>query len=678
MNTRIGFNAGELGPGAACRADLDTYHRGCSSVLNMQIMQMGGVRRRRGMEKVCAALDAESRLFSFIFNETEVFIMEFAPGTVRTLRNGVETWRAGGTPWNTPEKVRDIRIQQLNDVVYIVCKGVPPRVLKRYGNANWAIETMPVRKEPWLSLAMKDNRMHVVEMDPNNNAMRVICDSPVFEGGQGRRICIRRRVAAQSLRIYEDSGWFPVKGAWSLTTTGTWQGVYQFHKLVDGVQELYKEFSSTWDSPSNFTYSGDEEELIYMKVTRVATWDGQASVIHFSVNGFYYDYIGVVTGVLNNYEANVRYDQGILAVSPLIGACSTPYWSFSAFSGQTGYPSSIAFHQGRLWLAGTVAQPQTIWASAVDDFDNFELKTGQANSALQLTIASAGQNGIRWIEPLRGLCAGTSEGEWLLTGKDGVIDAATAAFNRQSNVGSNHCDALTIENGLVYVQRDGKRLRQYAYSLEADGFMSDDLTVLSEHILKPGVREMDCQRSPEPVLWCVLEDGTAATMTYNMGQQVKAWGRFQTAGEIRSLASLPCADGAGDEIWFSVVRDGKAWIEVSRDASPLLDHAERSGENWEGIEFVSEIVTNGIDAAETLGRRIGAAQISACFVNTPSDGLEASLDGETWTLCGIDGHLDGWRQMTVPGTWQPGRKIGLRATGRHPLEVLALQVSFNR
>ena len=40
-----------------------------------------------------------------------------------------------------------------------------------------------------------------------------------------------------------------------------------------------------------------------------------------------------------------------------------------AFSVEKGYPSCIALRNGRLILASTTAQPQTIWASRVDRYN---------------------------------------------------------------------------------------------------------------------------------------------------------------------------------------------------------------------------------------------------------------------------------------------------------------------
>lgn len=53
----------------------------------------------------------------------------------------------------------------------------------------------------------------------------------------------------------------------------------------------------------------------------------------------------------------------------------TDVWSRGMFGGGCGWPSAVAMHQGRLWLAGTAANPQTVWGSVVDDLPISRLGT---------------------------------------------------------------------------------------------------------------------------------------------------------------------------------------------------------------------------------------------------------------------------------------------------------------
>lgn len=50
--TRFALNGGEQSPYIAVRVELEAHARGCRSVLNMELLQTGGAKRRRGMRHV--------------------------------------------------------------------------------------------------------------------------------------------------------------------------------------------------------------------------------------------------------------------------------------------------------------------------------------------------------------------------------------------------------------------------------------------------------------------------------------------------------------------------------------------------------------------------------------------------------------------------------------------------
>ena len=73
------------------------------------------------------------------------------------------------------------------------------------------------------------------------------------------------------------------------------------------------------------------------------------------------------------------------------------------------------------------------------------------------------------------------------------------------------------------------------------------------------VKQLAWQQDPDSIVWCVLDDGTLAAMTYLRDQQVYAWHRHTTQGKVLSV----CANSAEDytEIWLAVERKGKVCME---------------------------------------------------------------------------------------------------------------------
>ncbi|GAI45751.1 unnamed protein product, partial [marine sediment metagenome] len=60
------------------------------------------------------------------------------------------------------------------------------------------------------------------------------------------------------------------------------------------------------------------------------------------------------------------------------------------------------------------------------------------------------------------------------------------------------------------------------------------------------------QSRPDSVLWCVLNNGDIATMTYQRDQEVVAWALQTTEGDYESVTVIPGTDE--DEVWVIVKR----------------------------------------------------------------------------------------------------------------------------
>ena len=147
---RLSFTAGELTPWLAGRADLDPVSRGASRLINFLVSPFGGLRRRPGTRLVARAgcRDGMVRLVSFKYSTGVQFMLEVGRGYVRYFKNGALLTDTEGrvletlTPWKTDEQVSNLRMQQLNDVIYCVEPSTPPMTLARYADDDWRLETL--------------------------------------------------------------------------------------------------------------------------------------------------------------------------------------------------------------------------------------------------------------------------------------------------------------------------------------------------------------------------------------------------------------------------------------------------------------------------------------------------------------------------------------------------------
>jgi hypothetical protein len=126
-----------------------------------------------------------------------------------------------------------------------------------------------------------------------------------------------------------------------------------------------------------------------------------------------------------------------------------------------------------------------------------------------------------------------------------------------------------IGNATLYVQRNGLTIRELSYDFDSDSQLAKDVTILSEHITKSGVKDMDYQESPDGRLWVVLKDGTMATLTRMAEQEIMAWSKQDTLGSYKSVAVI--SNGDEDQVWTVVQRStGIGNVQMVEYFTPFL------------------------------------------------------------------------------------------------------------
>jgi hypothetical protein len=263
----------------------------------------------------------------------------------------------------------------------------------------------------------------------------------------------------------------------------------------------------------------------------------------------------------------------------------TTQWSEAAFSAVRGYPRAVCLHEQRLCFGGTAHQPTTVWCSKVDDFENFQTGSS-ADSGIALTLAADEANRINWLFSQSKLMVGTSGDEWVLgSALDSEAFSATNLIaRRQSGYGSKYIRAILLNDVLLFVQRRGRKLRELTYNFERDGWVAPDLTVLSEHITESEIVELAFQQQPDATFWAVRGDGKLIGMSYERDQNVVAWHRHSTDGDIESVATIYGASGADDEVWLTVRRtiggQTKRYIERLRPDARAIFDAQTKTDWW--------------------------------------------------------------------------------------------------
>lgn len=349
--------------------------------------------------------------------------------------------------------------------------------------------------------------------------------------------------------------------------------------------------------------------LLYSSVPTVTISGGGgsgATVVALIGSGSVIGYIvtNPGSGYTSNPTVTVSGGGGIGATAQaFVGGSGTSFWSEGAWSNYRGFPRTITTHENRIFYGGTAFRPQSIWGTAIDDFENFKISI-LADAGLYFTFITRRTNPIQWMFSKDGsLQIGTlgSEGSIDSSDASAALSPSDIQWTDLTSYGSRHLPAIVLQDSLFFVQKAGRKIRIRRYDWNRRAYGAPDVTVFAEHVTSPAVVEYDSQQHPEGILWCVRDDGQLIGMTYDYDQQVTAWHRHITVGTFESVCVIP--GDAGDEVWVATMRTingaTRRFIERFKpDWRETFDSEDKP--NWFYLDCAKKIV-NGSPSATVTG-----------------------------------------------------------------------------
>ena len=155
---------------------------------------------------------------------------------------------------------------------------------------------------------------------------------------------------------------------------------------------------------------------------------------------------------------------------------SEDLWSFNR-----GYPASGLFTGGRLWLGGTKSKPQSILASKAGSFLDFLVKEGADDEGIFVTINGKNSEIIS-ISGDRGVQVFTQGAEYQVEGNT----PSDISIVEQTQYGTRKTGAnaiVSLDGATMFLDRNGRSLRQYLYNFNEDAYRSIDMSVLASHLI---------------------------------------------------------------------------------------------------------------------------------------------------------------------------------------------------
>jgi hypothetical protein len=156
-------------------------------------------------------------------------------------------------------------------------------------------------------------------------------------------------------------------------------------------------------------------------------------------------------------------------------------------------------------------------------------------------------------------------------------------------------------NAVLYVEKGGEKIRELEYTYSSDKYIAPDLTILAEHITAGGIVDTAFMSRPDPILWCVRDDGVLLSFTYQRNNDVVAWGEHTTGSsdDFESAAVIPSTNE--DELWSVVGRTvDSSSVKYIEQFQPIQWDKVSAPYDQNDCWFVDSGTTSGWDALTHL------------------------------------------------------------------------------
>jgi hypothetical protein len=496
------------------------------------------------------------------------------------------------TPW-LESRLRDLRFEQSFDVAWIATRDEQTRVLEHRGARSWSLRLFQPENGPFGNLNVSATTL---TSSSQTGQTTVSASTPLFRTthpGALLKIIHQGQYVTAALNVLDEvSETIRVTGTgdnrkFNFTLTGTFNATILIERSVGN--ELNWVTYQTYTTVQALTFDDDlDNQIVYYRAKCSVYTSGSATVEFSHANG-------VTEGIARIVSVEADNSATCDVISPIGKTTATTDWAFGAWSDAAGWLTAVALSDGRLWGA----RDDRFWASASDDFEDFEV--GAADDDSFTRRVTGGWGSAVWLAGVGRLMIGMDarEAEIGSNALDDVVTPTTAKSRPRSRRGSANAQGQVIDEAVAFVDRSRRKL----FRMELDGtdYALAELTRLHRTIAgdegtTDGFIECAVQYNPEPRIWLPCDDGRMSVILFEPTEGVAAWCRLVDPGAFyESVCVLP--GDVEDSVYFVVRRT----IEES-----TVRYVEKlAAESWEDMEDVwrlrSAVEYSGVSTTSITG-----------------------------------------------------------------------------
>ena len=543
------FRSGQIDRTLAMRVDSKAYPSGARSLKNMLLRSTGAADRRPGGTTL-AVLNQRSRLVEFEYDADEKYIFAFGATHLRIYNpdGTTATTFTGSTdcPWDADE-VWELTFTQLGDVTFVAHGDIPVQKITRTGASTFTVDEYDFDSSSNGTVRQPHYKFETpaTTLAISNTAIgagRTLTSSPgIFSAAWvGDRV----RIFGQEIEITGYTNATTVTATVHQTVrkkldanplrstdlSGVVEVTHPFHGLSNGATITFEGIST--NSPDPGITEGNQNGARTITV----------------VDDDHYTFTAGGGDV-----ASKSIDFGGTSVNVYTTA-GTREWTEQAFSARRGYPSAIGFHENRLWMGGTDSAQTLLVGSVVGEYFNFDVGDGEDADSIQAILSTYRSGRIRHIVSSRQLQVFTETGEVIIeTAQGEPITPGGLRIRADTNYGSGNVRPLPFDGATLFLQRNGKNLRELIFDFNASAFASPSVSAAASDLIKDphdmAVLYGGTSR-PEQYAFIVNSDGTMACFHSVRNEDLAALTPFETFGS-HTFDSVVVI---GSTVYFSIKR----------------------------------------------------------------------------------------------------------------------------
>jgi len=604
------------GTGAAIREqEVTLVESGIVHALDI-VIERGPVVFRLGSTSLDDNIIGETTLctgtHSLSFTPTTNFFIQFQNREKRQVLVNSCVVASSGTmtlvaPWATAD-LSELRWEQSGDVVYIAADGTQQYKIERRSTTSWSV----VKYEP-IDGPFSDINITTITLAPAalTGNTTLAASKPLFKstdvGSLVRVTSTGQKVTASITAENNFTNAIKVTGVatqriFTIIRSNTWVATVTLQRSLDSATSGFADVT-TYTNNATITFDDTLDNQIAWYRIGVKTSDFTSGTVDLTL-----DYaIGSIDGICRVTTFTTNILVSVEVITDFGGTTATTNWYPADWSTRKGYPTSVAFVEGRLGWGGR----DKVWLSVSDAYESFDDTVIGDSGTIRRTIGSGPVDRVNWMKSVRRLVLGTDGEEHSMraSAEDEILTPSNAMIKSFSTQGSAAVQAVKIDNTVIFVQKGGTRIMQTIWGQDYE-YETADLTTFFPEAGDSIFTAIAPQRQPDTRIHCLRTDGSVMILSHDRAENIAAWSKY-TGGTVEDIVVLPGAAGATEDAVYYIVKRT-----INSSTVRYLEKWSLESQNQGG----------------TTSRQSDSHIIATCTAGTIT-GL-TTLEGETVTIWG--------------------------------------------